>query len=106
MLSEVQTKSANFLRIVSVLRRLRKDGTISAKEYNRAKKYYQQLKSIAKEISDENVSYNEEYHLTKVPSDIKALYNSLKDAACKQFDLSLDPRKLYIASWLLILSFS
>lgn len=53
--------------------------------------------SIAKEISDENVSYNEEYHLTKVPSDIKALYNSLKDAACKQFDLSLDPRKLYIA---------
>ncbi len=43
MLSEVQTKSANFLRIVSVLRRLRKDGTISAKEYNRAKKYYQQL---------------------------------------------------------------
>ena len=43
MLSEAQSKSANFLRIVSVLRRLRQDGTINAREYDRAKKYYQRL---------------------------------------------------------------
>lgn len=43
MISEVQTKSANFLRIMSILRRLRSEGVISAKEYDRAKKYYQQV---------------------------------------------------------------
>jgi len=43
MISEVQTKSANFLCIMSVLRKLRKDGTINAREYDRAKKYYQRL---------------------------------------------------------------
>ena len=43
MVSERQTKSANFLCIVSVLKDLMYKGVISPKEYNRAKKYYQQL---------------------------------------------------------------
>lgn len=43
MIAEKQTKSANFLRIVSVLRSLLADGTITQKEYARAKKYYQNL---------------------------------------------------------------
>ena len=43
MVSERQTKSANFLCIVSVLKDLMNKGVISPKEYNRAKKYYQQL---------------------------------------------------------------
>lgn len=43
MISERQTKSANFLCIVSVLRELMNKGMISPKEYNRAKKFYQQL---------------------------------------------------------------
>ena len=43
MIAEAQAKSANFLRIVSILRRLRNEGTITVKEYDRAKKYYQQL---------------------------------------------------------------
>ncbi len=43
MIAEKQTKSANFLRIVSVLKRLLADGTITKKEYTRAKKYYQNL---------------------------------------------------------------
>ena len=40
MLSEKQTKSANYLRIVSVLRALKDGGTITEQEYCRAKKYY------------------------------------------------------------------
>lgn len=43
MIAEKQTKSANFLWIVSVLRSLLEDGTITQKEYARAKKYYQNL---------------------------------------------------------------
>lgn len=43
MIAEKQTKSANLLLIVSVLRSLLADGTISQKEYARAKKYYQNL---------------------------------------------------------------
>ena len=43
MISERQTKSANFLCIISVLKDLMNKGMISPKEYNRAKKYYQQL---------------------------------------------------------------
>ena len=52
---------------------------------------------IAKEINNEDVDYNEEHHLTKIPKDIVALYNSLKTAACKNFELTLDPHKMYIA---------
>ncbi len=43
MLSEKQSKSANYLCILSVLRGMRASGTISAKEYARAKKYYRKL---------------------------------------------------------------
>lgn len=43
MVSERQSKSANFLCIVSVLRDLMAKGVITTKEYSRAKKYYQQL---------------------------------------------------------------
>ncbi len=43
MLSEKQSKCANYLCILSVLRGMRDKGTITAKEYYRAKKYYQQL---------------------------------------------------------------
>ena len=53
--------------------------------------------NIAKEINNEDIDYNEDYHLTKVPKDIVALYNSLKNAACNNFELTIDPHKLYIA---------
>ena len=43
MLSEKQTKSANYLCIVSVLKTLKENGAITEKEYSRAKKYYQQF---------------------------------------------------------------
>ena len=43
MLSETQTKSANYLRIIAVLRSLKESGTITEKEYGRAKKYYKKL---------------------------------------------------------------
>ena len=43
MIAEKQTKSANFLRIVSVLKSLLDGGKITKKEYSRAKKYYQSL---------------------------------------------------------------
>lgn len=43
MLSETQSKSANFLRILLTLRALRQRGDITEKEYRRAKKYYQNL---------------------------------------------------------------
>lgn len=36
MLSEVQTKSANYLRIIAVLKALRERGYINDKEYARA----------------------------------------------------------------------
>lgn len=52
MISEKQTKSANYLRIVTVLRSLLEDGTISAKEYARAKKYYQKLTGADIVIAD------------------------------------------------------
>ena len=53
--------------------------------------------NIAKEINNEDIDYNEDYHLAKVPKDIVALYNSLKNAACNNFELTIDPHKLYIA---------
>lgn len=43
MLTEKETKSANFLRIVRMLKMLRDNGKITLKEYNRAKKYYKNL---------------------------------------------------------------
>ena len=43
MLSEKQTKSANFLCILAVLRGMYAAGTISNKEYEHARKYYQKL---------------------------------------------------------------
>lgn len=43
MLTERETKSANFLRIVFVLKAMLEKGTITKKEYNRAKKYYRNL---------------------------------------------------------------
>ena len=43
MISETQTKSANYLRIIAKLRSLRESGAISEKEYGRAKKYYKKL---------------------------------------------------------------
>ena len=43
MIAEKQTKSANFLRIIAILKSLRDDGKISIQEYSRAKKYYKKL---------------------------------------------------------------
>ncbi len=38
MIAEKQTKSANFLRIIAILKSLRDDSKISIQEYSRAKK--------------------------------------------------------------------
>ena len=43
MVSERQTKSANFLCIIAVLKELLDKGVITNDEFLRAKKYYQQL---------------------------------------------------------------
>ena len=43
MIAEKQTKSANFLRIIAMLKSLRDDGKISIQEYRRKKKYYKKL---------------------------------------------------------------
>lgn len=43
MLTDVQMKRVNYIRIISVLKTLRGSGQISEKEYFRAKKYYQKL---------------------------------------------------------------
>ena len=40
MLAENKTKNANYIRIVLVLRSMRNSGTITSKEYVKAKKYY------------------------------------------------------------------
>lgn len=37
MIAEKQTKSANFLRIIAILKSLRDDSKISIREYSRAK---------------------------------------------------------------------
>ena len=47
MVAEKQTKSANYLRIVSMLRHLLNVGKITEKEYGRAKKYYKQLTGVS-----------------------------------------------------------
>lgn len=43
MISENQTKNANYLRIICILKSMRDNQTITAKEYARAKKYYGDL---------------------------------------------------------------
>ena len=43
MLAENKTKNINFVRIVSVLKSLREEGSITREEYNRAKSFYQKL---------------------------------------------------------------
>ena len=43
MVAENTTKNANFIRIVTVLRSLRDNGSISEQESIRAKKYYLKL---------------------------------------------------------------
>ena len=40
MVAENTTKNANFIRIVTILRNLRDNGSITEQEYIRAKKYY------------------------------------------------------------------
>lgn len=43
MVAENTTKNANFIRIVTILRNLRDNGSITEQEYIRAKKYYMKL---------------------------------------------------------------
>lgn len=43
MVAENTTKNANFIRIVTILRNLRDNGSITEREYIRAKKYYLKL---------------------------------------------------------------
>lgn len=52
MLSEAQTKSANYIRILSVLKTLKESGYINDKEYTRAKKYYRKLTGADIVIAD------------------------------------------------------
>ena len=43
MVADNTTKNANFIRIVTILRSLRDNGSITEQEYLRAKKYYMKL---------------------------------------------------------------
>ena len=43
MIAEKTKQNANYFRIVTILRSLLSAGTITKKEYNRAKAYYQKL---------------------------------------------------------------
>lgn len=52
MVAEKQTKSANYFRIIAVLRHLLENGQISEKEYGRAKKYYKKMTGADIVISD------------------------------------------------------
>jgi len=52
MLAEKQTKCANYIRIVSVLKTLRDSGTISSKEYFRAKSFYKKMTGADIVIAD------------------------------------------------------
>ena len=52
MKAEKQTKSANFIRIIAILRSLRDQGKISPKEYGRAKIYYRNLTGADIVIAD------------------------------------------------------
>lgn len=52
MKAEKQTKSANFIRIIAILKSLRDTGKISPKEYGRAKNYYKNLTGADIVIAD------------------------------------------------------
>lgn len=52
MIVEKQSKCANFLRIVAVLRQLLDAGKIDEKEYRRAKRYYQKMTGADIVIAD------------------------------------------------------
>lgn len=52
MLTEVQTKSANYIRIINVLKTLLDFGFINEKEYVRAKNYYRKLTGADIVIAD------------------------------------------------------
>lgn len=52
MKAEKQTKSANFIRIIAILKNLRDNGKISSKEYGRAKNYYRNLTGADIVIAD------------------------------------------------------
>ena len=43
MITACQSSSANFLRIIVILQRLRDQGVITEIEYQRAKQYYKRL---------------------------------------------------------------
>ena len=48
----IQTKSANYLFIVAVLKSMREGGVITQAEYERAKRYYQKLTGSDLVIAD------------------------------------------------------
>ena len=52
MIAEKQTKCANYIRIVAILKNLRDSGKISSKEYGRAKSYYRNLTGADIVIAD------------------------------------------------------
>lgn len=52
MLAEKQTKSANYIKIVAVLKSLRDMGKISLKEYSRAKSFYKKMTGADIVIAD------------------------------------------------------
>lgn len=52
MITVSQTKSANYLLIVAVLKSMREDGVITLAEYEQAKRYYQKLTGSDLVIAD------------------------------------------------------
>ena len=52
MVIENQTKSANYLRIIAVLRELRDQKVITEKEYFRAKSFYRSLTGADIAVAD------------------------------------------------------
>ena len=52
MITMSQTKSANYLFIVAVLKSMREGGVITLAEYERAKRYYQKLTGSDLVIAD------------------------------------------------------
>ena len=52
MLAEKQTKNANYIRIIFMLRTMRDEKVITSKEYDRAKKYYCNLTGADIVIAD------------------------------------------------------
>lgn len=52
MVTEKQTNSANYLRIITQLRHLLNTGKITQKEYTKAKKYYKKLTGADIVIAD------------------------------------------------------